>query len=221
MTSSHRAGVHGGVVLVATRNAGKYAELRAPLEALGLRVMDLDGAGVRPSPDEDAIEVHDSFEANASAKARFYWAASGSVPTIADDSGLVVDALGGEPGVRSRRWSGVAGPEFEVSAANNAKLLRELRAGMPRDAQFVCAVAFVDGQNVVVERGETRGRIAMAPRGEFGFGYDPLFEAADLDWRTFGEATAAEKDRVSHRARALARLYRRLGEPGAGNSGAG
>ncbi len=220
MTSSRRASGRG-VVLVATRSAGKFAELRAPLEALGFHVMDLDAAGVRPSPDEDAIEVHDSFEANASAKAHFYAAASGGVPTIADDSGLVVDALGGEPGVRSRRWSGVTGPEPAVSAANNEKLLRELKDGMPRDARFVCAVAYVDAPNVVVERGETRGRIALMPRGEFGFGYDPLFEAADLGWRTFGEATAVEKDRVSHRARALARLYRQLGGPGAGNRGAG
>lgn len=208
-------------MLVATRNAGKAAELRLPLEALGYRVVDLAGVGVAPSAAEDLIEVHDSFEENAVAKAQYYADASGGLPTIADDSGLVVEALGGEPGVRSRRWSGVDGPEAVVAAANNAKLLERLSpAGTPRDARFVCAVAWIADAERIVARGECKGRIAPAPRGQHGFGYDPLFEAADLDWRTFAEAPAAEKRAVSHRGRAVAALVHRLAmraaEPGTG-----
>ena len=89
-------------------------------------------------------------------------------------------------------------------------MLRVLANVPSRQARFVCAVAYVAGEEFAVERGETVGRIAFEPRGNQGFGYDPLFESADLGWRTFGEATTDEKDRVSHRSRALARLYRRL-----------
>lgn len=200
----------GRVLLVATRNAGKYAELRAPLEALGYRVLDLAGAGVAPSVDEEAIEVHDTFEENAVAKARFYHAASSGLPAVADDSGLVVEALGGAPGVHSRRWAGARGSEAEVTSANNAKLQAALKPGAARDARFVCVVAYVSGAGAVAVRGEVAGRIAEVPRGTHGFGYDPLFECADLGWRTFGEATADEKARVSHRGRALAGLYAHL-----------
>lgn len=206
-------------LLVATRNAGKYAELRAPLEVLGYRVLDLSAAGVQPSADEDTIEVYDTFEENAVAKARHYRDASGGLPTIADDSGLVVDALGGAPGVRSRRWAGASGPESDVTAANNAKLLLSLAGDVSRGARFVCAVAYVTGAETAVVRGEAAGRIATALRGTHGFGYDPLFECADLGWRTFAEASAEEKARVSHRGRALAQLYQRLGATRTGIAG--
>lgn len=207
--TTDRAG-DGRELLVATRSAGKYAELRAPLETLGYRVLDLGAAGVAPSDDEETIEVYDTFEENAIAKARYYRAASGGLPTIADDSGLVVDALDGAPGVRSRRWAGAAGSESDVTAANNTKLLLTLGDDARRAAQFVCAVAYVAGADTAVVRGEVAGRIARAPRGAHGFGYDPLFECADLAWRTFAEASAEEKARVSHRGRALAQLYQRL-----------
>lgn len=219
-----RAGIeapHRGIgreLLVATRNAGKYAELRVPFEKLGYRVLDLQAAGVAPSAAEEAIEVHDTFEDNATAKARFYHAASG-LPTVADDSGLVVDALGGAPGVHSRRWAGVRGPEVAVTAANNAKLLASLVAGSPRVAHFVCVIAYVSGADQIVVRGEVAGRIASAPRGTHGFGYDPLFECAELGWRTFGEANEAEKASVSHRGRALARLLAHLQTSGARQAG--
>ncbi len=198
------------VLLVATRNAGKHAELRPPLEALGYRVLDLDAAGVPRSADEDAVEAYETFEENALAKARFYEAASGGLPTLADDSGLAVEALGGAPGVRSRRWAGATGSEAEVDAANNRALLHALAGADSRAARFVCAVAYSDGAQALVALGEARGRIASAPRGALGFGYDPLFESEDLGWRTFAEVASAEKAAVSHRARALAAMYQLL-----------
>ena len=197
-------------LLVATRNGGKRAELHMALAPLGYGLVDLNDVGVDPSPLEDTIEAFTSFEENAVAKARYYAAASGGLPTIADDSGLAVDALGGAPGVFSRRWSGAPGPDAEVFRANNAKLLGELADGRPRDARFICAVALADGPDVVVARGEVIGRIALAPRGTRGFGYDPLFECETLGWRTFAEVGADEKAAVSHRGRALAALVAAL-----------
>jgi XTP/dITP diphosphohydrolase len=204
------AGSTARALLVATRNAGKRDELHAALAPLGYRLVDLNDAGVAPSPREDTIEAFSSFEENAAAKARYYAAASGGLPTIADDSGLSVDALGGAPGVFSRRWAGAAGPDAEVFRANNAKLLGELAGGQPRGARFICALALADGPNVLVTRGEVIGRIAHTPRGAGGFGYDPLFECEALGWRTFAEASADEKARVSHRGRAVAALVAAL-----------
>jgi XTP/dITP diphosphohydrolase len=193
-------------LLVATRNAGKRAELHVALAPLGYHLVDLNDVGVDPSPLEDAVEAFSSFEENAVAKARYYSAASGGLATIADDSGLSVDALGGAPGVFSRRWAGAAGSDAQVARANNAKLLGELADGRARDARFVCAVALADGPDVVVARGEVLGRIAHTPRGARGFGYDPLFECGALGWRTFAEVSAEEKAAVSHRGRALTTL---------------
>jgi len=196
-------------LLIATRNPGKLVELRALFLTAGYQVLDLAAAGVLPSPAEEAVEAFDTFEENALAKARFYHAASGGLATVADDSGLIVDALGGAPGVRSRRWAG-SDVQGDETAANNAKLLQALGSAADRHARFVCVVAYIDGRQSFLERGETAGRIATAPRGTAGFGYDPLFESAELNWRTFGEVDAAKKASVSHRARAFARLARRV-----------
>jgi XTP/dITP diphosphohydrolase len=208
--SSPSGGPLARSLLVATRNSGKRAELHMALAPLGYRLVDLNDVGVDPSPLEDSIEAFTSFEENAVAKARYYAAVSGGLGTIADDSGLSVDALGGAPGVFSRRWAAVAGSDAQVSRANNAKLLSELADGRPRDARFICAVALADGRDVVVARGEVVGRIARAPRGTHGFGYDPLFECEALGWRTFAEVGAHEKAAVSHRGRALAALVAAL-----------
>ena len=192
-------------VLVATRNEGKRRELVALLAPLGSEVVSLATIGLAETPAEEAIEAHDTFEENALAKARYFHRLSG-LPAVADDSGLAVDALGGAPGVRSRRWSGrsdLSGPALD--RANNQLLVERLRGVADRGASFVCAAAFVDGDREIVRRGETRGRIVDEPRGTSGFGYDPHFLSADLG-RTFGEATAEEKARVSHRARALRAL---------------
>ena len=196
-------------ILLATRSAGKLRELRPLVAAAGFEAIDLVVAGVAESPDEDALEVADTFEENALAKARYFHRRTG-LPTLADDSGIEVAVLGGAPGVRSKRWS--ERPDLGGQAlddANNALLLRRLAGARDRSARYVCAAALCDGAREIVERGETRGTIVAAPRGSGGFGYDPYFESAELG-RTFGEVSAAEKARVSHRGRAFVQLLARM-----------
>ncbi|MTV27097.1 RdgB/HAM1 family non-canonical purine NTP pyrophosphatase [Nitriliruptoraceae bacterium ZYF776] len=191
-------------VVVATGNAHKLVEIRAILAEMDgladLELVAMTELGV-PSPVEDG----ETFEDNALLKARACAEATGS-PALADDSGLEVDALGGEPGVRSARYAG----EPADDAANNAKLLAALRDVAPpeRTGRFVAAAALVtpDGAEVVV-RGTMPGRIVDAPRGEHGFGYDPLFVAeVTADGRTNGELTPTEKDAISHRGAAFREL---------------
>ena len=124
---------------------------------------------------------------------------------LADDSGLEVDALGGAPGLRSKRWAGATGEGGQVDAANNAYLLRALEGHADRRARYVAVVVVVQGGREWLSRGECRGRILEGPRGNGGFGYDPYFLSDELA-RTFGEAAAEEKARVSHRARAVRAL---------------
>jgi XTP/dITP diphosphohydrolase len=154
----------------------------------------------------EPVEDGPTFEANARIKARFALAATG-LTALADDSGLEVDALGGRPGVHTRRYAG----HEATDADNNAKLLREL-AGLPperRGARYVCVLALArpDGP-IVTRRGTCRGRIATAPRGTAGFGYDPVFEPAGEPpgGRTFGLYSDPEKGRISHRSRAARRM---------------
>jgi XTP/dITP diphosphohydrolase len=200
----------GREVVVATRNAGKVRELVPLFERAGWTPRTLDEVGVAPTDDEDAVEAHDSFEANALAKARHYHRASG-LPVVADDSGLVVEALGGAPGVRSKRWSGRLDLEgAALDAANNALLLRRLEGVDDRRARFVCAAAWVDGARELVRLGECAGRIGRAPStGGHGFGYDPLFVSDELG-ATFAEVDRAAKAQVSHRARAFRALFAAL-----------
>ncbi|HLR99904.1 non-canonical purine NTP pyrophosphatase [Mycolicibacillus parakoreensis] len=191
-------------LLVASRNPKKLAELRRVLDDAGLTALTLRSlADVPPFP--EAPETGASFEQNALAKARDGFTATG-LATVADDSGLAVAALGGMPGVLSARWCGRHGDD----AANTALLLAQLH-DVPddrRDAAFVSACALVWGpaaaQQTVV-RGEWAGRIARAPRGDGGFGYDPVFVPAG-GTRTAAELTPAQKDAASHRGRALALL---------------
>ena len=190
--------------------------------ARGIDAIDLHAAGIDESPAEDALEIHTTFEENAAAKARYFHDRSG-LPTLADDSGLVVAALGGRPGVLSKRWSGRTDLEGQALDDENNRLLLELMRGVvDRRAGYVCAAAIVAGDEsrdgprggprggprdgVFVRRGEVRGRITEAPRGAGGFGYDPYFLSDELGC-TFGEASAEEKARVSHRARAVAALF--------------
>jgi XTP/dITP diphosphohydrolase len=191
-------------ILLATRNPGKLKELRPLFAAVGYPVTDLAEFQLEADEGEADVESFDSFEANALAKARYFYEISGGVATVADDSGLEVPALGGAPGVRSRRFS-VAGTD----AANNAKLLDAMKDVSDRSARFVCAAAFVGLGSEMVRLGATHGVITGAPRGSGGFGYDPLFESVELG-KTFGEATLEEKARVSHRARAFAALLAAL-----------
>ena len=196
-------------LLVATRSVGKIRELRPMFLAAGLEVMSLDEAEIAEAADEETLENAATFEENALAKARHFHRVS-RLPTVADDSGLEVTALGGGPGVHSKRWSGrgeLTGQALDDE--NNALLLRRLEHIDNRSARYVCAVAFSDGASEWVERGEVSGRITRAPRGAGGFGYDPYFESDELG-RTFGEVPPDEKARVSHRARAFAKLLQRL-----------
>jgi len=196
-------------VLLATRSEGKLRELRPLFAAAGYAVTDLQAAGVPETAAEDDLEQYDSFEENALAKGRYFFSLTG-VPVVADDSGLAVGALGGLPGVRSKRWSGctdLAGDALD--AENNALLLRSLGDSADRAARYVCVAAFVDGRRELVRRGEVLGRITRAPRGGGGFGYDPYFESDELS-RTFGELSLVEKQAVSHRARAFRALIESL-----------
>jgi XTP/dITP diphosphohydrolase len=190
-------------VLVATRNAGKLAELRrmladGPVEVVGL-------ADVPEFP--DAPETGATFAENALAKARDAATATG-LPSVADDSGLAVDALNGMPGVLSARWSGRHGDDEA-----NLKLLLGQLADVPDErmgAAFVCAAALVvPGGLETVVHGEWTGRIVREPRGSGGFGYDPIF-VPDGEQRTSAELSPQEKDAASHRGRALRALIPHL-----------
>ena len=191
-------------VVLASSNPGKLSELRALLKPAGLQVVSQDALGVEP-PEETGV----TFVENALIKARAACAATG-LPALADDSGVVVDALGGAPGVRSARYAG----EGASDADNLARLLEAL-AGVDspeRGAAFVCAIVYLrharDSCPIVCE-GVWRGRILEAPRGDGGFGYDPVFFVETLN-RTAAELSQAEKNTVSHRGQALAQLLDRL-----------
>ncbi len=188
-------------LLLATRNAGKLAELQRLLVGAvpGVEVVGLDAVGDVP----DTVESGATFAENALLKARDAAKATG-LPAVADDSGLAVDALNGMPGVLSARWSGRHGDDD----ANTALLLAQL-ADVPderRGAGFVCAAALVtpDGREHVLER-EWRGRVIRERRGTNGFGYDPVFVPEGLDV-TSAELDPAEKDARSHRGQAFAAL---------------
>ncbi len=189
-------------VLLATRSAGKLRELKPLFASAGIDVMDLRDAGIEESEAEEDLESADSFEENALLKARHFHRVSG-MPSIADDSGLEVRALGGRPGVRSKRWSGRADLSGEeLDAANNAALQSALRDEEELAARYVCVAAYVDGDREITRRGETTGVMLREPLGEDGFGYDPYFLSDDLNL-TFGEASCEAKERVSHRGRAF------------------
>ena len=196
-------------LVIATRSEHKLRELRELLDLPYAELVSLDDLGVDGDPVEDGL----TFEANASKKAR--WAARATnLPALADDSGLEVEALGGAPGVRTRRYAG----EHATDADNNRKLLAALDGVQPeeRNARYVCALAFAEpdergprgGLNVITRRGIVRGRIARTPRGMAGFGYDPIFEpeGEPPGGRTFGQWSAEAKNAISHRGRAARRM---------------
>ena len=183
-------------LLIATRNAHKLAEIRTILDLPDFEIIGADEIDGLPEVEEDA----DTFEGNALKKARTLRDASG-LWTLADDSGLEVDALGGAPGVYSARYAG----EPTDSAANNRKLLRELADKTDRTARFRCVIALAapDGREWTVD-GRCEGHIALAPSGAEGFGYDPLF-IPEGHAISFAEMSGAEKNAISHRGRALAK----------------
>jgi XTP/dITP diphosphohydrolase len=212
------AGARPRRLLVATRSRHKLREL-GELLALppDVELVSPDDLGIEGEPEETGA----TFETNARIKARYYASRSG-LPTLADDSGLEVDALGGAPGVRTRRF---AGPDA-TDEQNNRKLLHDLR-GLPperRGARYVCTLALAlpgaagprAALRIHVRRGTCRGRIADVARGDGGFGYDPIFEPAQEapGGRTLGQWSAAEKHAISHRSRAAARMRPLLREVG-------
>lgn len=194
--------------LLATRSGGKLRELKPLFERYRVQVADLREAGIPELPDEATVEAFETFEANARAKAEYFFSRSG-IPSFADDSGLVVHALGGQPGVWSKRWSGRSELDGEaLDAANNAKLVTELAAvhpEVPRTAEYVCAAAFTDERGTVIQLGRTPGVILPEGRGSSGFGYDPYFLSEELGV-TFGEALTEAKNAISHRGRAFSAL---------------
>ena len=209
-------------LLVATRSVHKLRELRELLRLPDGVLVSLDDLGVEGEPVEDG----ETFETNAAIKARFGLRATG-LPTLADDSGIEVDALDGAPGVRTRRYAG----EDATDADNNRKLLAALD-GLPptrRGARYVCVLALAEpaavgprgGIQVTYTRGTLRGRIAPRPRGTGGFGYDPIVEPwpEPVGGRTLGEWSAEAKNEISHRAAAARRMRRRLGAYGARGEG--
>ncbi len=199
-------------LLVATRSPGKQRELRALLGSRGIEVLFPGNLGLEPDPAEQEVESFPTFARNAVAKAEYFFGRSGGIPTLADDSGLEVDALEGAPGVLSKRWASLAGDGPEVDAGNNAYLLSRL-AEVPADrrtARYRCVLALVEPDAAPVTfAGITEGSILTAPRGAGGFGYDPLFLSHDLGC-TFAEAPADAKHAVSHRGRALREFLRSL-----------
>jgi XTP/dITP diphosphohydrolase len=199
---THRAQSFERVVL-ATGNKGKLRELRALLADLALEVVPQAELGV-----DGAEETGATFEANALLKARHAARITG-LPAIADDSGIEVDALGGRPGVHSARYAGADATD----ADNNAKLLRELEGVRePRTARYRAVIVYVasaDDPHPVVAAGAWEGAIAREPRGDGGFGYDPLF-LVGTGRRTAAELPPDEKNGVSHRAHALRELVAKL-----------
>ena len=195
-------------LLVATRSAGKEREIRHLLESSGADVVFPNDLGLLEETAEARLELGDTFAQNARAKAEYFAKRSG-LPTVADDSGLEVFSLGGEPGVRSRRWANVSGKEAEVDAANNAYLIRRLAGAAEnrRRARYRCVLVYVPRVGAIpqVFEGSCTGRILEAPQGTGGFGYDPLFYYAPSGG-TFGEIDGEQKKTVSHRGAALRQM---------------
>jgi XTP/dITP diphosphohydrolase len=202
--------VTGRRFLLATRSQGKLREMREIFAQFGLEVVDLSSLGISELDAEDSLEAFETFEENALAKTRYFYEASGGLPTFGDDSGMCVDALGGEPGVYSKRWSGrddLTGAALD--AANNEKLIRRIEEARAQQgsrftdaARYVAVAAFKDLKGEEVRRGEIEGRVIQTPRGSGGFGYDPYFEAPDLGG-TFAESPIERTAKASHRSRAF------------------
>ena len=193
-------------LLVATRSPGKAREIRELFAGLPFEIAFPADRFLEHLPEEGDLEAGAGYVENAVAKARYFATRSG-LATVADDSGIEVDALDGAPGARSRRFSGTSGPGTD--AANNARLIEKL-AGVPepqRSARYRCVVAYLAAPSAVPQMVEAtcEGFILTEPRGQGGFGYDPLFFCPELQM-TFGEAAPAAKHRVSHRGRAFRAL---------------
>ena len=209
-----------GPLLVATRSDHKLAEIREILEGAPIRILGLADLGLPELAEEADLEPFETFEANALSKARYFHHRSG-VPTLADDSGLCVDALGGGPGVRTKRFAPDEWAEkWGRDEANNRWLLERLADVPPRErgAHYRCAIAIVDDLEYATFEGRVEGSIALGPRGTGGFGYDPLFLLGGGP-QTYAELPSESKRSTSHRARALRRALPWIEALAAGTSG--
>ena len=185
------------LLVLATRNRGKTREIRRLLKDFPVEIRDLEDFGPIPPVEEDGM----NFDENAYKKASFTAKVLG-LPALADDSGLEVDALGGDPGVHSARYAGPGASDEE----NNARLLREMEDKTNRAAAFICVISIaVPSGLALTYEARCEGLIAEDPAGKGGFGYDPVFYYPPLN-RTFAQLSAEEKNRVSHRGKALAEL---------------
>ncbi len=193
-------------VVLASNNPGKLRELAAFLAPLGIELLAQAGLGVG-----EAEEPHETFLENALAKARHASRATG-LAALADDSGLCVPALGGEPGVHSAYYAGREGSREERDARNNARLVAALAAQADRSAFYYCVLVLLRGPadpTPIVADGAWHGRIVLSPRGEGGFGYDPYFETEQRSL-TAAQLRTEDKNRLSHRGKALQQLAARL-----------
>ena len=196
-------------LLLATRSAHKVQEIRTILSGIPrLTVLDLDDIGLEWRDEEEALEPFDTFEENARSKAEYFHART-ELPTVADDSGLEVDALGGAPGVRSKRFAPVEGlTGHKLDQANNNYLVERLGALEleKRTGQYVCVAALLGfASQMIVTRGEAKGLILAEHRGDGGFGYDPYFFEPNLEM-TFAELHPDQKNELSHRGKAFRAL---------------
>lgn len=189
-------------ILLATGNQGKIKEITNQLQGLKTDFVSRK----QFTQLNDPVENGHSFYENALIKAKYYFENTG-LPALADDSGLVVESLNGDPGIYSARYAG----ENATDIQNNEKLLNALKGVTNRTAYFRCCMVFYYQDNVLTAEGEVRGRIIDTPAGNNGFGYDPIFYLDNLK-KTMAECTTEEKNSLSHRARALENLYQQLKE---------
>ena len=194
-------------LLVATRSLGKKREIRDILGHLPYEIVFPEDVGLYHKSEEDVLETEPTFEGNARKKVEYFQKRS-ALPTVADDSGIEVISLGGQPGVRSRRFA-MAAPGQDIDQANNNALLQRLAGAPPerRSARYRCVAMLLTEKGALPRAFEAscRGRIEMEPKGTGGFGYDPLFYSHELK-KTFGEASREEKDAASHRGQAFRAL---------------
>jgi XTP/dITP diphosphohydrolase len=200
-------------ILFATRNSHKCEEVRSLFKGIaGLEMLNPDEVGLSYQSCEDDLEPFDTFEENASSKARYFHQISG-LPTLADDSGLVVDCLNGLPGINSKRFSSWSkGDAISQDEANNEFLVQSLECfrNVEWTARYVCLAVFLDSKaNMKMTRGEVEGEIIEIPKGRNGFGYDPHFLVKNTEL-TFAEMSDRKKNRFSHRGKAFRKLVEEI-----------
>ena len=188
-------------IIIATKNKGKLNDIKEIFKDYDIEILSFLDFDKSP----DVEETGKTFEENAKLKAKACFDEYG-IPSIGDDSGLVVEQLNGAPGIYSARYAGENANDF----LNNEKLIKEIQKfSEPHRAKFVCVASYYDGEKFISAYGEVNGRIITEPRGNNGFGYDPLFISNGYD-KTFGEFSLEEKNKISHRSMAFKKLYKKL-----------